>query len=270
MERNPELIQDGEWETDDVQAPAVPVFLIHDGGGTTFTYHCLSPLNRPTYGISNPQFHTGGRLEGGICGTAQLYADMIRRTCLERDFPAERNSDGSVNILIGGWSLGGILSLEIAKEMTGDRDVRIIGLLMVDTMYTVVPPTINLESLDKLEWGESENEQLVQQAMKEASLAITEWNPPIWTGKQAAQRPPMSLIRATDPIPAGSDRVQFVDVYRHTPSLGWYNHDVDMFTEIVDAKGDHFKIFSSENMPDISRSIRQCLDTLEMLGPAAY
>lgn len=35
---------------------AIPVFLIHDGGGTTFAYHCLDPLDRSVYGIFNPIF----------------------------------------------------------------------------------------------------------------------------------------------------------------------------------------------------------------------
>lgn len=271
MEKNPELIQDGEEEADDIQAQAVPLFLIHDGGGTNFTYHCLDSLGRPTYGIFNPHFHSGGHFEGGIYAMARLYASIIRRTCLEQDFPAERNSDGSVNILIGGWSMGGLLSLQIAKELTGGQDVRIIGLLMIDTMYTVIPPTVRLETLDNLHLSKSGNESLALQCMKEALRAILEWTLPVWEGEQAAQRPRMSLLRALNPIPTSSrDRVHFVDMYRNNRALGWDQYHVDMFTDIVDAKGDHFEIFSEGNIAEISKSMRRCLDTLEMLGPSVY
>jgi thioesterase domain-containing protein len=266
MESNPEVIQDGNV-TDSRQKPqAIPAFLIHDGGGTTFSYHCLEPLGRLTYGIFNPYFGSGERFEGGICGMGRLYAGIIRRTCVETEFPAKRNSDGTVNVLIGGWSMGGLLSLEVAKILTGDSDVRVVGVLMMDSMYTVDPPSVRLESMDNLDLGESKNEFLSLQAMKEAVRVIHEWKPPVWSGHQAKLRPRISLVRALDPIPTTSDRIHFADVYRNDRALGWDRYEKDMFMEVLEVQGDHFEMFNFKNIPEVSTAIQRCFDRLEVVA----
>lgn len=60
-----------------------PLILTHDGGGTTFSYHCLDPLERPTYGIHNPHFDEGGFWEGGVPAMASHYVDLIAKTLPE-------------------------------------------------------------------------------------------------------------------------------------------------------------------------------------------
>lgn len=270
MEKNPELIQDVDLSRDGTKPrPRVPLFLIHDGGGTTFAYHCLDPLRRPTYGIFNPRFHSGGSFEGGVRGLGRLYAVMIRQTCAEPDFPGKRNSDGSVNILLGGWSMGGLLSLEIAKVLTGDRDVRVIGVLMMESMCPVRLPTAGgyLETLDHLDLGKSNtNLALSIRAMKEALRVIREWDPPVWTGNQAEQRPRFSLLRAVDSLPIGSKRVHILDIHRHDRNLGWDRYDRNLFTETLDVKGNHLDMFSFQHILGISKAIKRCCDTLEKLG----
>jgi len=270
MEKNPELIQDVDFSHSGTSSrPQVPLFLIHDGGGTTFAYHCLDPLHRPTYGIFNPRYHSGGSFEGGVRGMGRLYAVMIRQTCAEPNFPVKRNSEGSVDILIGGWSMGGLLSLEIAKVLTGDRDVRVIGVLMIETMCPVQLPTTGdyLETLDHLDLSKSnKNLTLSIQAMKEALRVIREWDPPVWAGIQARQRPRFSLLRAIDSLPTGSKRVHILDIYRRDQNLGWDIYDPDLFTETLDVKGNHFEMFSFQNIPGISKAIKRCCDTLEKLA----
>jgi thioesterase domain-containing protein len=270
MGKNPELIQDFDsaWNGTNPR-PLVPLFLIHDGGGTTFTYHCLDPLRRPTYGIFNPRFHSGGCFEGGVRGMGRLYATMIRKTCAEPDFPGKRNSDGSVDILIGGWSMGGLVSLEIAKVLTGDQDVRVIGVLMIDSMCPLHLPTAGyLETVDHLDIDKSnKNLALSIRAMKEALRVIREWEPPVWAGNLLEQRPRFSLLRAVDSLPTGNKRgVHVVDICRHDRALGWNKYDPDLFTETVDVKGDHFEIFSFQHIAGISEAIKRCCDTLEKLS----
>ncbi|KAK8075669.1 polyketide synthase [Apiospora hydei] len=266
MESNPEVIQDGCVTAIGQSPQAIPAFLIHDGGGTTFSYHCLEPLGRFTYGIFNPYFGSGERFEGGIRGMARLYADIIRRTCLEAEFPAKRNPDGTANVLVGGWSMGGLLSLEVAKVLTGDSDVRVVGVLMVDSMYTVDPPSVRLESWDSLDLGHSKNEFLSLQAMKEAVRVIHEWKPPVWSGQQAELRPRISLVRALDAIPtSNSDRIHFADVYRHDRALGWDRYEKDMFAEVLEVRGDHFEMFNFKNIPEVSTAIQRCFDRLEVM-----
>lgn len=271
MEENPELIQNGQ-NFDDMRFRAAPVFLIHDGGGTTFAYHCLNSLGRPTYGIYNPHFRSGGVFEGGVRGMGRLYAGIIRRSCAEASFPAERNSDGSVNILLGGWSMGGLLSLEIAKVLTGDHGVRIIGILMVDSIYPVHLTTEHVASFDRdhSDMSLSRNMYLSMKVMKEAVRLILDWDPPIWADDEVSERPPISLLRAVESLPTASAHGHVIDFYRHDQSLGWDNYDINMFLEIVDIEGNHFEVFSFQHIPGISRAIKQCFDKLERAGHAIH
>ncbi|KAK1147852.1 putative PKS/NRPS-like protein biosynthetic cluster [Aspergillus melleus] len=270
MAKNPELIQNFDLGWDGIGTrPRVPLFLIHDGGGTTFAYHCLDSLRRPTYGIFNPRYHSGGSFEGGVRGMGRLYAAMIRKTCAAPDFAGGRNSDGKVDILLGGWSMGGLLSLEIAKVLTGDRDVRVIGVLMMESMCPVNLPSGGdyLETLDHLVMDKpNKNLILSIRAMKEALRVIREWSPPVWTGHQSGQRPRFSLLRAANSLPTKGNRVHILDIYRHDQDLGWDNYDSDLFTETLDVEGNHFEMFSFQNTPGISKAIQRCCDTLEKLS----
>ncbi|KOS18181.1 Conidial yellow pigment biosynthesis polyketide synthase [Escovopsis weberi] len=133
---NPELVQAENWRDAAAPAEATPVFLIHDGGGTTFAYHCLGPLGRSVYGIHNPYFRSGQVFNGGLPQMARLYASWVKRTVAARGFPVKRrNGDGTVSVLLGGWSLGGLLSLEVARRLAGDPVVRVVGILMVDSAF---------------------------------------------------------------------------------------------------------------------------------------
>lgn len=135
MATNPDIIQ--------VAPPgcpvATPLFLIHDGGGTVVSYHSIGQLQRPVYGISNPNFESGDPWEGGIPEMAAVYASLIRKTVAARGFPAKRRFGQRVKILLGGWSLGGVLSLEVAHLLHGDDKLQVVGIVMVDSLYPEHP-----------------------------------------------------------------------------------------------------------------------------------
>lgn len=67
-----------------------PLFLIHDGGGTIFSYMFLEDLDRDVYGIADPLFDTEQSWEGGIHEMAERYTSQIKSIV----------SEGS--ILVGG------------------------------------------------------------------------------------------------------------------------------------------------------------------------
>jgi len=74
MEQNPALVQTAPSSQED----AAPLILIHDGGGTTFSYHCLPSLKRTVYAIHNPRFYSGRVWAGGIPAMAKVYLELIR------------------------------------------------------------------------------------------------------------------------------------------------------------------------------------------------
>lgn len=70
----------------------LPLVLVHDGGGTAFSYFFIGPgLGRPLYGLDNPRMQQGGYWHGGIAAMADHYV-----TLLDRAFP------NGADILLGG------------------------------------------------------------------------------------------------------------------------------------------------------------------------
>lgn len=75
---NPALIDEGPTRVR-LGKPLAPLILVHDGGGTTFSYHCLEPINRPLYGIQNVHLHQGGYWEGGVPEIASHYIGLLAK-----------------------------------------------------------------------------------------------------------------------------------------------------------------------------------------------
>ncbi|MGW5685029.1 SDR family oxidoreductase [Nonomuraea sp. NPDC003754] len=89
---------------------AAPLFLAHPAGGTTGVYRRLaSLLDTPVLGLE--------RLDGtaGIPERAAAYAEAITRTC-----PGPYR--------LGGWSFGGIVAFEIARQL-GDDAVELVAMI---------------------------------------------------------------------------------------------------------------------------------------------
>ncbi|KAG8676198.1 hypothetical protein FPOAC2_02289 [Fusarium poae] len=261
MDNNPECIQPADWQA----GQAVPVFLIHDGGGTTFSYHCLEPLNRPVYGIYNPNFHSGEPFDGELKDMAKLYTHWIIETVEKPDFPRRYNSDGKIQILLGGWSLGGHLSLEIAKQLNPeDTEIRVIGILMVDTIYPHKYSSNNRKRPGEgSEEGRNKNQILADLAMADARRMLQSWDPPVWDEDSIGERPRVSLLRAKEALPVKDGEKDLVDMSREERNLGWDLYDKNLFSEVVDIDGHHFEVFAFKFIEDISEKMKDSLNSLE-------
>ncbi|KAL7812112.1 Alpha/Beta hydrolase protein [Trichoderma aethiopicum] len=300
---NPELIQPEDWARPDRPSFNTPVFLIHDGGGTTFAYHCLEVLGRYVYGIHNPCFYTGDAFAGGLPEMGRLYARWIRETVLEDGFPARaRNPDGSVSVMLGGWSLGGLLSLEVARQLADDAAVRVTGILMIDSVYPgkssasaspvplLSPPVIKRFAEPKMreikldddvsseedtssdeaptttttmDSGLTQNQIRSKRCMAEAVRMIRDWRLPEWPGRLYHRRPRVVLLRAKEYVPTKDGRMVGLDLNREDEMLGWGDYDDEMFCDVMDVEGHHFDIFAFERIDGITRAVKKGLERLE-------
>ncbi|RYP05495.1 hypothetical protein DL764_003755 [Monosporascus ibericus] len=258
---NPALIYEGPRKG--VTQPLAPLILVHDGGGTTFSYHCLEPINRPLYGIQNARLHEGGWWEGGIPQMANHYI-----TLLSKSMP------GGGDILLGGWSLGGLLSLEMAHQLatapSHTRKFRVLGMVFIDSVYprhlaeermVALPlpsePTVKtLEEMEAMKLKEK-----VDLNMMHARMMVRHWDLPKWEGIAA---PPTILLRAKERVESESQ--VFVDHNREELMLGWEKYNAEhgnFIKEVVEVEGHHFSIFEFDRIPDVTEKIRLAADALD-------
>ncbi|EOO03203.1 putative thioesterase domain containing protein [Phaeoacremonium minimum UCRPA7] len=149
-------VQQIQWRPRLGRAPAPPpLFLIHDSSGLLFNYHLLDDLKRDVYGIADPLFGTEERWHGGIPEMAREYVSAIQATV------------GKGPIVIGGWSLGGMISIEMARvirrSLSTTTDVR--GLILIDTPNTQGWKALRSE-LDPFDLDLSKASPRVQQGVK--------------------------------------------------------------------------------------------------------
>ncbi|KAK4189113.1 Alpha/Beta hydrolase protein [Podospora australis] len=270
FDSNPNPIQDGPPNRQPNNPWAkrpVPLVLIHDGGGTVFSYYCLGDLARPVWGIANPRYDSGEPWTGGIPEMATAYLRFIRQAV-----PRGK-------IILGGWSLGGLLSLEIANQISKNPityPFDVTGIIMIDSVCPrmLTQPAAAPVVQHVLTWGVNTREETKEKVMRcfaHAGKMVKEWKLPEWEDTHIKNRPPpVILLRATDavPIPEGETGMSRVDVHRHDRLLGWGGYRRDLITKVVDIPGHHFNIFNEQSNLDVAtEEIRKaCLDLETKFG----
>jgi len=245
---------------------SIPLVLIHDGGGTVFNYWTLGPLHRQMYGISDPAFESGAEWKGwhgGLKQMAELYCNMVKKEI------------GKGKILLGGkcffvmlsqfvrqltfhwfsgWSLGGLISLEMSRIFAEGGDIVVQGIVMVDTPnFSGVQGQQSIATKDLPQITSSPSPRIranVLASMARSQVLIRGWELPQWGSKKA---PPTVLIRATDcvPVPPGSNLKAFVDLTRDLPKLGWEDYPALNVKSVLDVRDvNHFNMFSLERVCD--------------------
>ncbi|KAJ7490295.1 Alpha/Beta hydrolase protein [Mycena galericulata] len=109
-----------------------PLILVHDISGSPFSYlpFCSHPsLSHDTiYGISalSESPSSQGFKYSSIPAWAEVYAALIE---------SELEADGCVDVVLGGWSLGGILAAEMARTFAtrSEKKIQVLGLILIDT-----------------------------------------------------------------------------------------------------------------------------------------
>ncbi|KAK8088402.1 hypothetical protein PG997_003363 [Apiospora hydei] len=267
---NPALISEAPEPTSYVR-PRAPLVLMHDGGGTTFSYHLLDPpANRALYGIANAHFDDGGWWHGGLPEMAAHYIGLL----------SEALPEGG-DVVLGGWSLGGMLALEMAHQIatqpTGDGSAdrrprfNVVGMVWVDSQCP--RPASEVAALAEKQLPEEvvrrpreelEGMKLLDKVglnMLNARIMLQSWEKPKWERDAV---PPTVLLRARESYadPASS----FVDYQRGHRMLGWEAYSKehgDFFAGGGGCGGSHFSLFEDDNIIAISEKINAAADKVD-------
>ncbi|VDB91855.1 unnamed protein product [Peniophora sp. CBMAI 1063] len=98
----------------------MPLFLVHDGSGIVNYLERVTPLGRPLWGFNNPHF---------LDGQPWLSLEAMAGSYAEH---ALKVSGGSGNFILGGWSFGGVVAFEAARQLRA-RGSPVRGVLLIDS-----------------------------------------------------------------------------------------------------------------------------------------
>ncbi|RDH20274.1 alpha/beta-hydrolase [Aspergillus niger ATCC 13496] len=246
MEENPCQIQSG-LGTNDLSTPLI---LFHDAGGTVFPYFCLGDLHRPLYGISNSHFDQGGKWDHGIRQMGVVYSHLLRSVIKSGD------------VILGGWSLGGCVALEVASRLMKLPQYTVQGVIMIDSVFPTskvtdrYPRTIaEVAASFQLPTRMSDARRVqAQQCILYAHEMQRDWRPPLFP----SGLPPTVLIRAADPVHLDPDaKPHYLDLIRNWTYLGWEEYDRSFIQSCLVIPGNHFTIFDDPHCHQTTTKIRE-------------
>ncbi len=238
-----------------VQSP--PVFLIHDAGGTIFSYFALGRLGPRVYGIHDPRFEQLGN--GGwqsILEIAEAYVRLIRKVVVRG------------KIVLGGWSFGGMLAVQIAHLLsTSGRGLKVERILLIDSIYsTQARKFASNTHAPSLPGVTEEVREKVLTSLMCATRLSDEWTPPTWgtadsRSKSAPVPPPVVLVKAKDRVVMDNpEDLCMLDFTRQLPDLGWDDMHPGLVKCVVETPGDHYSLFHDSHVrrTGCQFSIRGC------------
>ncbi|EGN97218.1 hypothetical protein SERLA73DRAFT_153693 [Serpula lacrymans var. lacrymans S7.3] len=123
-------------------ADTTPLVLIHDISGSIFPYASLSmlpPLEKHTIsGISAAPFQKPDSIHAWAHTYAALIADSLPPPPSSSTSTTATKPTGSprTQVVLGGWSLGGLLAAEIARIFEGTQEyahIAVLGVVLLDS-----------------------------------------------------------------------------------------------------------------------------------------
>jgi thioesterase domain-containing protein len=151
-----------------------------------------------------------------------------------------------------GWSLGGLISLQMSRIFAESDDIVVQGMIMIDTPnFSGVKGQSSIATKDLPQISSSPSPRIranVLASMARSGTLIEGWELPTWDNKKA---PPTILIRAADfvPVPAESSLKAFVDLTRERPKLGWEDYPALNVKSVIDVQDvHHFNMFSLDRV----------------------
>ncbi|MBI3848234.1 MAG: AMP-binding protein, partial [Planctomycetes bacterium] len=219
-----------------------PLFLAHAAGGTVIAYrHLAAELHdRPVFGLQ------AAGLEGECEPLSRLDEMAARYVAAMRDVRRE----GPIHV--AGWSLGGIVAVEIARHLV-DAGVEVGVVALFDTTAPAKSRWSDPRAVETLaippdlpdDVSAEDRERLTQVYRAHLRAAYGSWVGPC--------RGPIVLFRASEPS-GGAPTESETD-----PTLGW----AALTTERVDVRfvpGTHESLLEPPNVSVLANELTRCLD----------
>nr|WJZ49098.1 non-reducing polyketide synthase [Calonarius rufo-olivaceus] len=251
---NPEVIQ---------TAPGrMPLLLIHDGGGTAFAYYALGNLDRTVIGIHSPGLQDGQGITS-VHEATKEYAAIARQYL-------KQNCPGYSKLLVGGWSLGGTISLTMAALFPD----LVAGVVTIDT----TPPGVVGLTADQAEsvllqpWSRTDGiHGLVRRQLQmntRASFTYPEYQTIV---RVTAVNVPVFALCAIDPfrpdesLGLPKETYEWLLTFKQSDVAEgtWRKLVGDRLVGIESVPGNHWTMFTPANVKATTEALRRAVDVIE-------
>ncbi|KAI0103346.1 hypothetical protein GGR51DRAFT_573276, partial [Nemania sp. FL0031] len=241
--------------------PKCHTYLFHDGSGHCSFYSRISDMNRNMTAIFSPDSPTGAeRLED----LASLY---IKRT----------NLGDEQEVVVGGWSFGGVLAFEVARQLQSlGRSVK--GLILIDSPSPVnhqalpqeiISHIINNKTASKTTYiteSSKKAREKINQKFQYHAMLLENYHP-----KPKADNFPCVMLKCS--VSMDTEKLCNVsypwvsdDVFRERSVWQW-EQLIGRTIPVLDVACNHFEVFDADHVEDVSQKLMlacEMLDTIDI------
>ncbi|RYO74225.1 hypothetical protein DL763_010640 [Monosporascus cannonballus] len=240
-------------------APRTKLCLFHDGSGMCSMYGRLRNINRTVHGIFSPD------------ATSPSPA-VKRMEDLAAFYIKSGNLGAEQEIILGGWSFGGVLAFEVSRQLR-KLGTAVKGVILIDSPYPIDHQALPPEVISHVVKKPSKGRELLSGAAKQArdtieaqfqrhARMLEEYNP-----DRNVEDVPCVMLRCTHALdtetlcgvsyPWLSD-----DTFRDQCVRDW-EQLIEKRIPVMDVDCNHFEVFDEKHLQDVSEKLGIACDMLE-------
>ncbi|KFA56353.1 hypothetical protein S40293_08749 [Stachybotrys chartarum IBT 40293] len=253
-------------------APGVDshLYLFHDGSGLCSMYSRLSSLERNVYGVSSlelPQLQAEGN--AGVQTLEDLAAFYIQNTGMTT----------KSNIVLGGWSFGGVLASEVARQLSKTGKA-VQGIILVDSPAPVDHIALPAEVISYVlgKGSDSGGKRVETSAAKDARAKIgaqfarhasmlQNYHPDRVEPRSRLANIPCVILRCLKTIDTeklcGVTYPWLGDLKAGDQSIKLWEELLGRDIPVLELDCNHFEVFEGENIKAASKQLRVACDLLQ-------
>ncbi|RDX46456.1 ketoacyl-synt-domain-containing protein [Lentinus brumalis] len=252
----------------------LPLILFHDGSGLISGYSKLAPLGCDVWAVQNTGYRANHALAGVRSGMELVSMAIDYVGLLSTLVANERIFQGGC--ILGGWSFGGVLAFDIGRRLAS-AGIKVNGLILIDSPAPQTKSTIPDSLIDAIaqkafagNGTSTRTVALVQEQMRYATNALVNYDP---AQSAHAFKGPLRAVylrsQQGNELPAYAGKAMTDARVRAFFTKTGDEWTVPMWEEVLGEKmvtvnipGDHFGVFDTENIAEVSHCLKEALNQL--------
>ncbi|KAK0669809.1 putative polyketide synthase [Cercophora samala] len=247
-----------QLQTQQSAAPKTPLYLFHDGSGLSSMYRRLNNLDRNIHGIFSLDGSSSAERQAKTM--EELAALYIDKAGLSKQR----------EILLGGWSFGGVLAFEVSRQLrTRHPEVTIKGVILIDSPLPIDHDPLPQQVISHVVGSKGRDsplrKQIHEQFSRHAGMLERYSRQPF--GETNGGGVPCAMLFCTKTM--DTDRACGVSYpwlsdgeYRSKAVERWETV-VGRRLLVLDLDCDHFEVFEDGNISEVSEKLEGACSLLE-------